>query len=189
MTHPPCRLLSLPPELRDVIYEFTFSDTSIPIVHHPPAMFPSEFPPETPKIATQNAVLVMTCKQLYNETYDLYYRHTNFHALGFSSGLRPWLRVLPSRARKSLRHVTLIDVLRGYFAEKAKEIGREDFQELLWGDLKGDLRRGGVKVEEVGCEIAVEMMMRDEVRGHRFARELADIFRLYIDFEDSEDED
>lgn len=80
----------------------------------------------------QNAGLVIACKQLYDETYSLYFKHTEFFSL-HSSDLKFWLRMLPSRARRALRSVTLFHVLRSPYTAPLTAIAKKGLQmRFLW---------------------------------------------------------
>lgn len=91
------RFLALPRELRDLIYEYAFSASTVRVgpwyqrkgrgVHF---MLRA---PNSKKVTTRNAGLILACRQLYGETLLLYYRHTEFIACGYGC-IRDWLKIL-----------------------------------------------------------------------------------------------
>ncbi|KAF2162707.1 hypothetical protein M409DRAFT_26944 [Zasmidium cellare ATCC 36951] len=95
----PCRLLALPRELRDIIYEYTFTSFERNIRKR----LKRE---AKPTAGNCNASLVLTCKQIHAESIKAYYLHTIFASL-FVSDLRQWIDKLPDPARKALKHVKM----------------------------------------------------------------------------------
>lgn len=57
----PCRLLALPRELRDLIYEFTFSDFEVQINGQLKTS-------KDPSVEHCNAGLTLACKQIHHES-------------------------------------------------------------------------------------------------------------------------
>ncbi|KAK4494934.1 hypothetical protein PRZ48_014290 [Zasmidium cellare] len=84
-------LLTLPPELRDIIYEYAFS-RYVQI-------------DEKPQSSTaREAALLCTCRQVYQEGLKLYYRNATFTS-PYRNPLITWLGKLPSERRKWIRDV------------------------------------------------------------------------------------
>ncbi|KAK4494933.1 hypothetical protein PRZ48_014289 [Zasmidium cellare] len=88
-------ILSLPQEVRDIIYSFVFSEAV-------------DLKPHTHQTATsRGAALLLTCKQVYQEGLKPYYQSATFtYRPGFR--LLKWIVNLPSPARASLREVRII---------------------------------------------------------------------------------
>lgn len=81
-------LLTLPRELRDSIYKYALCETHVEI--------------KATGLTSSNGNLALTCKQLYNETVDLYYEHTTF-TCGRLDGFITWFRGVP------LKRLELVD--------------------------------------------------------------------------------
>lgn len=86
-------LLGLPRELRDIIYEYAFSDSTVIIKHHE----------QSP--STRKAALLCTCKQIYQEGLKTYYRCSIFIAIEHPHDLAWWIIGLPSDIRKEIKHL------------------------------------------------------------------------------------
>ncbi|KAK4494825.1 hypothetical protein PRZ48_014181 [Zasmidium cellare] len=94
----PCYLLALPPELRDIIYEYTFGSFEVDID-------PSMRRERESHIQRCNASLVLTCRQTHAESIKAYYEHTLFCSYDDPKRLYEWIIQLPSVYRKALKHV------------------------------------------------------------------------------------
>ena len=95
------RLLSSPRELRDQIYELTFSNM---VVRIRPQNYAEHYDSKVP--ADRNAGLLLASKQLHNETTLLYYKHTSFK---FDSVklLRRWLSASLSKHLAVIRDIAI----------------------------------------------------------------------------------
>jgi len=90
---PPCRLLSLPPELRKRIYDQTLiNPTSEELILTPHATTPP---------------LLRTCRQIRAEGTSIYFSKNLFLVANGESVVIPWLKVLSYDMRKHLTTVRL----------------------------------------------------------------------------------
>ncbi|SMR58545.1 unnamed protein product [Zymoseptoria tritici ST99CH_1E4] len=94
-----CRLLELPRELRDDIYERVFADNIVTI----------DCTWAGRKRVPCDQGLVLACRQLHRETVALYYERSNFHASNIYSTLE-WLSAL---SPKHVKHVKKIRCVLG----------------------------------------------------------------------------
>ncbi|KAK4494240.1 hypothetical protein PRZ48_014538 [Zasmidium cellare] len=92
-------LLSLPRELRDIIYEYAFSGTEVHVYSNS-----SPYPPQKPG-------LPLACKQLFAETIELYYKHSIFivgNRFPFDSAAAVWFVGLPKKNRDAIQDIQFV---------------------------------------------------------------------------------
>ncbi|KAF2162706.1 hypothetical protein M409DRAFT_58114 [Zasmidium cellare ATCC 36951] len=92
------RLLGLPPELRNRIYEFVFEDSEVTIRAHRNGIPCCTYEP--PSLG-----ILMTCRQTYREATDIFYSVTTFY-FTWRMALVEFLRSLPPR------HARMVSTIR-----------------------------------------------------------------------------
>ncbi|KAK4494830.1 hypothetical protein PRZ48_014186 [Zasmidium cellare] len=117
------RLLALPRELRDVIYEYTFT-TTVQIGDR--------------SLRRRNAGILSTCHQIRAEAIKLYYQRTVFEAIGKRSSLLEqrllhYFQDLPRQSRSYIRtiHVSIYDYDHGGFFLCSEMDTRKEYEALF----------------------------------------------------------
>ncbi|KAK4617814.1 hypothetical protein CLAFUW4_12212 [Fulvia fulva] len=142
MTYQPqlhSRLLALLAELRDQIYELTFSDRPVRVGHR--YWDKTRWRRNSAGVTHRNAGIVLACKQLYYETLMLYYKHTEFLAWS-TSCVREWVRCLQPECVRAIRMILLEEAMSRGWEDAAKQ-GLVPFL----GDKAAYLRSGVLCVE------------------------------------------
>lgn len=99
------RLLRLPGELRNLIYTFVFSSTCI---HHGPKRAK-----QIPRITKNPLSLLLTCRQIYHETKDIWLPRIEF-SFFYPIPMVTRLRAFPAEARTQIRHIRMCSSRRSY---------------------------------------------------------------------------
>lgn len=128
------RLMRVPPELRNHIYELVFKDSLVPVNG-----FGSIMKRGSPAYSAPG--ILLACHQTYNEAINTFYAETIFVAhYGFQ--LDHWIKRLPKRVVSLLNHVRL-DLAwcdPGYKTDV--------FEEQSLGTASKNLQRYGFKCQE-----------------------------------------
>lgn len=100
----PNRLLSLPRELRDQIYEYVFNN-EVEIKWY------REWDTSRPIPEEHKAGLTLVNKQVHQETVDLYYAKTDFICYDYNTLIGWWSHQLSAKARDKITRITLVCVV------------------------------------------------------------------------------
>ncbi|KAF2164770.1 hypothetical protein M409DRAFT_24675 [Zasmidium cellare ATCC 36951] len=145
--------LTLPRELRDIIYDYAFTQQV-------------ELEKELKPATSRNAALLCTCRQAYREGLKPYYQNTTFISFDHRSFLT-WVRTLPSRVRRWVKDMRRVDFSQHY-AEARTAYTMVVFLCRLVRDISGgDIADGVFKTSFVGKDDTFAWYSLDQISGSK----------------------